>query len=153
MAICFTLHQTNCLKPPFFFDRSRPFSFWRVSRRTENPPPTRSSTPSPSIHMLLLAAIKLFLVTSRLVKGTGTEWTQSQFMTQSEAVSISGVRLSEAGQKLKVQRQKGTWSLYLTAGCKRPVPQSCHFSTGCPTTYQTRQFFNPLNTELNPICQ
>jgi len=23
--------------------------------------------------------------------------------------------------------------------------------TGCPTRYRTRYFFNPLNTELNPI--
>jgi hypothetical protein len=25
-------------------------------------------------------------------------------------------------------------------------------TTGCPTRYRTRHFFNPLNAELNPIC-
>ena len=30
--------------------------------------------------------------------------------------------------------------------------QQIHNYKGCPTTHQTRHFFNPLNPELNPIC-
>jgi len=34
------------------------------------------------------------------------------------------------------------------------VPHSSEGSvyTGCPTTYQSRHFFNQLKPELNPIC-
>jgi hypothetical protein len=49
VAICFALHQTNCLKPPFF-GRSRPLSFWRVSRRTVTSLPPLS-TPSQYPHV------------------------------------------------------------------------------------------------------